>query len=455
MSGEGGGAMQGVRRQRNAAQIKGRGRTGSPTSSPSPPLFRILALAGILAACLAAYGASLRYDFVSDDLHLIVDRLPAYQKSFPIAEAFSHNFWKGGAYGALPGEAKDYYRPLVTLSYAADARIWGARAFGFRLTNLLLHAVASWLVMLLLLRLGIGRAIALAAALLFALHPIHVSNVAWISGRTDLLCAVFLLIAYDRIVDSIDRRATIDAGPGSVRAFGIGLLAYGLALLSKEMAFSLVGLLALHAYLRRAEASRSGRPLPRWPWIELGGVVAVTVAFVLFRAAVLGLPDFGSGARSAAVPFRLGALPAILTYYWRVLFLPAGLQLEVPFGPVSSALDPRVIVGSVMLALQVVAAVILSRRGRIAGFGLGWMLVTLLPVSHLVPLVFRAIVTEYWLYIPSIGFVTTLAACVPWALGRIRRGGTGAPARGARHPGRGGTGRPGHDPVSMCAASLR
>ncbi|MDM7913799.1 MAG: hypothetical protein QUU85_00835, partial [Candidatus Eisenbacteria bacterium] len=175
--------------------------------------FRLWALAAIVVAGFAAYGPTLSSSFTSDDFHLIVDRLPDYRREFPLREAFTRSFWKGGGYGALPGEQKDYYRPLTTLSYAADARLWGERSSGYHLTNLLLHLLASALVLRLLLRLGASRSPALAGALLFAAHPIHVTNVAWISGRTDLLCAVLLLAAYDRLAESVDRPMGARASP--------------------------------------------------------------------------------------------------------------------------------------------------------------------------------------------------------------------------------------------------
>ncbi|MFB3906792.1 MAG: hypothetical protein ACE15D_00160 [Candidatus Eisenbacteria bacterium] len=398
--------------------------------------FRWIATGSILLACLLAFGGSLRYGFVSDDRHLIVDRLPSYTRSLPVADAFTSPFWKGGAYGALPGEEKDYYRPLVTLSYALDARIGGGSPRAFHATNLLLHALASLLVCSILLRLGLRRPFALAGALLFATHPVHVASVAWISGRTDLLCAVFLLLAYDRLSVAIDR--SMDAGAASRASEGqaagrwkaradlaVGLVAFVLALLSKEMAFSLPGLLLLHAWLRRSQARRApagekreGRAasatvpaaVPAWPWAELAATAAAAVLLLVFRAAILGLPDLQAGARSASGSLRPAILPAAFLWYAKALLLPGALALEVSFPPVASFLDPRVLLGLPVLGATIAGAILLIRRGHAAGLGLGWIVVSLLPVSHLAPLVFRAIVTEYWLYVPSAGFALAVAA---------------------------------------------
>ena len=120
--------------------------------------------------------------------------------------------------------AHTFFRPAVILSYAADMAIWGPWPPGFRLTNLLLHILCTLLVYRMARSEGLGDAAALAAGALFAAHPAHVESVAWISGRTDLLCAAFMLGAWLHY-----RRGRTAAS----------LCLFGLALLSKEMAITL------------------------------------------------------------------------------------------------------------------------------------------------------------------------------------------------------------------------
>src|SRR5262249_39402049 len=76
-----------------------------------------------------------------------------------------------------------YWRPLVTASYVLDAQWGGARPLAYHATNVVLHAAASALVLALLRRFGVGRGLALAGALAFAVHPALASAVAWIPGR--------------------------------------------------------------------------------------------------------------------------------------------------------------------------------------------------------------------------------------------------------------------------------
>ncbi len=144
-----------------------------------------------------------------------------------------------------------YYRPLVTLSYAIDARWGGVRASPYHLTNVGLHAIASLLFFALLRRLDFGRTVAACAALVFAVHPAVASAVAWVPGRNDSLCAVFVLASWLFFVADIARPSWAS------RLLHIGC--FWLALLSKETALVVPVVCGLHRLL--AEGTRiRGRP---------------------------------------------------------------------------------------------------------------------------------------------------------------------------------------------------
>jgi protein O-mannosyl-transferase len=133
------------------------------------------------------------------------------------------------------------YIPLSMLSHAADVAMFGMDPFGHHLTSLILHAVNAVLFFLLVVRIArrwtgddAGRAIWVGAiaAFVFALHPLRVESVAWVSDRKDLLCAFFLLLASHAWLRS--------AGGGEGRSSGVwkvlALVFHGAALLSKATA---------------------------------------------------------------------------------------------------------------------------------------------------------------------------------------------------------------------------
>src|SRR5262245_30123797 len=120
-----------------------------------------------------------------------------------------------------------YYRPLVMLSFHADRALWGTHPAGYHLTNLLAHAATAVLVGELAVAAGLSAAGALLATLAFVAHPVQADAVAYVSGRTDVLCAFWALaalLAWRRGRTMFDRWAVASAA------------LFGAALLSKETA---------------------------------------------------------------------------------------------------------------------------------------------------------------------------------------------------------------------------
>jgi protein O-mannosyl-transferase len=132
-------------------------------------------------ACAALpYLNILSNDFVFDDNFQVVGN--PYIWSFQhLKEVFTANVW------SFQGPAvTNYYRPMMTLGYLIDYKLFGLRPYGFHLASLLLNALVVCLVFALTQRLTGDRGWAFVAGAFFALHPIHTGSVAWIAGVTDL-----------------------------------------------------------------------------------------------------------------------------------------------------------------------------------------------------------------------------------------------------------------------------
>jgi len=155
--------------------------------SVSPP-FALLLLAVIT---LGLYGSSL-IEITIKPSSVGIDDQSLLQQLFDQKITLHDAFLRSGS--------GKYYRPFLVLSYLADKLLWGDLIFGYRLTNVLLHTCNVMLVYLLgakiLRATRYARASALGSAVLFAVHPIAVESVSWISGRTDLLAAAFSLAAF-------------------------------------------------------------------------------------------------------------------------------------------------------------------------------------------------------------------------------------------------------------------
>src|SRR5215470_243137 len=187
-------------------------------------------IAGGAAAALAisVYATALHNPFVYDDHHTVIDN--ASIRSVGNLRAI---FWH------------DVTRPLVNFSYAVDRAIWGPAPFGFHLTSVLLHALNVVLLFCLARRVRLDVIPAFAAAALLAVHPMMTEAVGYVSGRSEVLCATFLLLALlcaDRWLQGPEERRG--------RWLVAMLAAWLAALATKETAAMFPFVLVLYDWLR-------------------------------------------------------------------------------------------------------------------------------------------------------------------------------------------------------------
>ncbi|MBI2081799.1 MAG: tetratricopeptide repeat protein [candidate division NC10 bacterium] len=224
-----------------------------------------------------------------------------------------------------------YFRPLTALSYWLDGLLWQGNPGGFHLTNLLLHAVVSVLVLAVGRRLLPAGPAPLLGALLFAVHPVHVEPVAWIQGRVDLLSATGVLLAVLLGVAGAEA-----AGRRRLLCWAAAATAFLLALLAKEVAV-VAPLLA--ALVLGGQPGREGwrRVRAGAPLLALMG--ATFLLYVGLRTLALGSPALGlSGGPPLAdrVLLAFRVIPLSL----RLLVWPVGLNPTHVVAPPSGPLDP-------------------------------------------------------------------------------------------------------------------
>jgi tetratricopeptide (TPR) repeat protein len=309
-----------------------------------------------------------------------------------------------------------YYRPVVLLSFAADAALARVIPVAHHLTNCLLHAANAALV-LLLARAAIGAGWgALFAGLLFALHPVHVESVAFVSGRTDLWAALFCLMA---ALAWVRGRAAAGAPAGLLAAGAASLL---LAALSKEVALMLPLVLLAWDALLPAEGPVG---LRGWLARNRGWVAAWSLALAAAAAIRLGAAGIGFGP-GAGQTWAAGAraepllFPKVWLAYLRLLAFPWPLSAQ--YTPADLGVTAT---GLAAAAATVgLCAATAGRGARRAGLvGAAWIAGFLLPVSGVRALA-GAIVAERFLYLPSVGIC--LAAGAALDLAWARRGARGA-----------------------------
>ena len=296
------------------------------------------------------------------------------------------------------------YHPLTWVAHMLDVELFGLAPGPHHWVSVGLHALNAVLVSRLLLALlGNAWAASIGAAL-FALHPLRVESVAWASELKDVLCAAFYLgalLAYLRY-----------ARAPSLRRYLVVAVALALALLSKPMAvtFPLVALLLDSWPLGRTSCTDHPQPLlaEKLPLFALAVLASLATLWAQSRAGST------SSLASLAPELRLlGALGSVGVYLAQS-FVPRGLSVFYPHAAIVSpeplrALLPGALVGTALLGAGLVLAWRVRKRAPVMTFGIGFFLVTLLPVVGLVQVGTQAHADRYT-YLPSVGLVAVLAS---------------------------------------------
>ena len=312
------------------------------------------------------------------------------------------------------------WHPLTWLSHMTDCQLYGLNPRGHHFTNLVLHILTTVLLFLFLNRTtGVPWRSAFVAAL-FALHPLHVESVAWVSERKDVLCAFFWML-------TIWAYAGYAKRPRAAR-YLIVLLFFALGLMAKAMLVSLPFVLMLLDYwpLGRFSpepdaAAASGENAARR---HLAGLVVEKVPFIALAGAssivtYLAQEKWGSITHDTTFAANFGN--ALITYlaYIKKMAWPAGLAIFYPFNPGEITLG-KAAAAALLLAVISLAVVWGARRRPWLPVGWFWYAGTLLPVIGLVRLGQHAMADRYT-YIPLIGlFIITawgagdLAARLRW-----------------------------------------
>jgi Flp pilus assembly protein TadD len=367
---------------------------------------------GAAVAAFLLYLPALGGGYLRDD-HYLIERHPYLRAGGWLVSLLLGDFW------APVSGATGMWRPLIVLSYWVDGRIAGWTPYWFHVVNAIAYGLATGALALVLVTRGLPRWAVWAAALGFAAMPAHAESVAWISGRTDIFCTLFALIAL-----WLDARART-AGrswPGVLAPASLAL-----ALLSKETAALLVAVLMVTAWCDERRPVSLAR-LALW----LAPYAAVTLAYLAAHAAFA--PDPGvlsvADAQSRLELRRTGwaLLPGYIAFLWP--WFPHSPDRAAPrFAP-----DWRLetALGGLALAGLLVALVFLIRRRARAAPALALFLGPLLPPLILASARGYGLFGERHVFLPSAG------AAWLFALGLVglasRRSSAGAAAAGVRPP---------------------
>ena len=349
----------------------------------------------LVALTIAVFGQTIRYQFVNFDDDLYVYNTPAIKAGLT----------PKGISAAFISQHAHNWHPLTTISHMLDCQLYGLNAGGHHVTNVILHTIAVLLLFWVLEQMtGATWRSALVAAL-FAVHPLHVESVAWVSERKDILSAVFfflMLLAYNRYART----------PSLIRYLVVVLL-FAAGLMSKPMLVSAPIILFFLDYwpLRRfeqsslirgkikaSESDEQRRKIRRLYFEKIPLVILSAVAciltFVLQKRTAGAIPP---------LPFlwRIqNAFVSYVIYIWQTLW-PTRLAVFYPHPNDTLGLW-EVILAVLLLVAITTGAVIFRKRRPYLLTGWFWYLVMLIPVIGFVQVGEQGHADRYT-YLPHIG----------------------------------------------------
>ena len=319
-------------------------------------------------------------------------------------------------------------RPLTDYSFALNYAVGGLEPWPYHLTNILLHAAnvlllygIAWATLTmppLVRRYGAARgAIAWAAAALFAVHPLASEAVGYISSRSEVLVAFWILLAFGSYIVAAETRRRRLRGIAAATLF----LAAAAGLGSKEIAAAIPFALALYDWLFLAGRNWQRTQPRRW----LLGLSLLPLlaggAFLLIRAYVHPSPmgDYASTAglgfdRFTRWEYAMSQF-GVIVHYLRLVVLPFGQTFDYDWPLARTPFALGVVLPAALLIALVVLAVRAAATEPLATFAAGWTLLILAPTSSLLPIADLAV--ERRMYLP-LAALMLLAAAWLWDLGQ-------------------------------------
>jgi len=370
----------------------------------------VLALLVLVVVGLACYLNSFGNQFVWDDHPQVVNN--RLLRSWTFAPRFFTTD-SAEAYG-VPGQpVVRFYRPLWLLLELAEYQVFGPVPFGFHVVNFLLHLANAVLLYVVLRELQLRRSLALLAAALFLCHPAHLETTTFIAGSVALLCQFNMLIA---LLAFLRFWFAKDGHRRSWAALTVSVVAYGLALLSKEIAVTLpVVLLAAALVLPPREKPRPGECV-----IAMLMYLLMTASYLTARACVLVHPLYSGKFPWADRPAL--ALRALAGYI-ALAVAPVDLYPEKTVALAGLKWTLLTCAGAAAAAGLVAAAIWFWKRDARVTFGLAWFVAGYSLISNLVTV--NPTFAERWLYWPLPGLLLAGAAAAQYFLDRNGSAGRG------------------------------
>ncbi len=339
----------------------------------------LIVLLGLIV--FAVYANSLQGDFLIDDTVGILQNERIHDAGIYFSEYFSIG----------PNALVEAARVFIW-------HFWGANVFAFHLFNVLVHIGCVILIFLLCNALFNNRALSFLSSLIFAVHPIHTEAISWISGGPYALSSLFFIASFLFYVKS-DK---------SIFNLVFSIICFSLCFLAGNAVAVLPFMLILYEFCFR-QKNQGSNSLYKIRVVFLILLSAISLLFIsLFfvsKNEFMHLIFYFRGFRYLIVSAKA------FLYYLKILYLPLQRGLVHPFAFDTTsiqAFSPAFFLSLAMVGAAIVSFFKYRRNLKSVSFGIMWFFVTYAPYSNIIPVC--NIISERYLYLPSIGFSIVLAA---------------------------------------------
>lgn len=276
-----------------------------------------------------------------------------------------------------------YYRPLVNMTYRLDFMIWGIKAYGFRLTNIIFHMATAILLFYILRQLFNEGLPAFWGAAIFSLHPVNTEAISFIVSRNNILVTFFSIACIYLYLRSRKE--------ASLMKYTASLLLFAMALVSKEFAFMVPPL--LFVFNRLLGVTKKNCRLEFLGYIPF---VIILSAYLLLKKGVTG--TWTTAAEAGNIIERIYFSPYLIVYNLKLLFLPNGLHSFIVKYPPNYS-DWRGIAGIGVMIL-VIYLIWKNRKDRFICLPLICFMIAIFPVLNLIKTSAVTLISMRWLYFP-------------------------------------------------------
>jgi len=363
-------------------------------------VFIILSL-GILI--FIVYTNTLDNDWVWDDVSsvLIHKHVQDPEYFFQLFKEDQHVFGRGQG---------NFYRPLVSVSFMMDFLLsyrpeYGKNELGtpnvspllFHITNIVLHWIVVSLLFLLLQKFGVPRSIAICTSLIYSIHPIHTEAVTYISGRADMMSAMFILLSLLFALKYLESEKFL-----SIYIF-LTLLAFICGLLSKEASTIFPVLLVVILLFFKTESTTNSKKIHVKKILLTVSSLIIFVAYLVLRSTIL---KFSSDTQNITKTWseKIIEVGQALAFYLRVMIIPINLHMEQSLENTPWWTST---VGYTFLTTLILGLIwAINKKHYRISMGIGWFVVGWFPISGIFTL--NAPQAEHWMYLPIIGFWWTI-----------------------------------------------